>query len=151
MPLIITSNISATEGAMDHSNKVIRLDLLDYICQRCEALNLCPANILSASERKQFSKATIHHERIDDGKHLFFPGAPPNHIYIIHSGSFKTYVTNAKGLVQITGIYSQGDVLGFNSIGHAIENHGAVALESTTICKIPIAEYKKIEMQYPAL
>lgn len=136
---------------MVHSNNVTQLRILDFICQRCEALNLCPANILSADERKKFSSATIHNERLDCGEHLFCPGDRLHHIYIIHSGSFKTYVTNASGIAQITGLYSQGDVLGFNSIGHVIENHGAVALESAIVCKVSITEYKKIEAQYPAL
>ena len=136
---------------MCFSNKVIQLNVLDFICQRCEALNLCPSNILSASERKQFSCATIHNEKLKAEEHLFWPGDRPRYIYIVQSGSFKTYVTNLNGDLQITGFYFPGDILGFESFGQIIENYGAAALESAIICKTPLAEYEIIEAQYPAL
>ena len=136
---------------MVFSNKVAQLNVLEFICQRCEALNLCPVNILSASERKKFSCATIHNEKLDAGEHLFLPGDRPYYIYIVQSGSFKTYVTNANGDLQITGFYFPGDIVGFNSFGHIIENYGAAALESATICKASLAEYERIEAQYPVL
>lgn len=139
------------ESVVDFSNKVTQLNVLDFICQRCEVLNLCPANILCASERKKFSCATMHNEKLDAGEHLFWPGDQPYNIYIVQSGSFKTYVTNVNGDLQITGFYFPGDILGFNSFGQTLENYGAIALESATICKTPLVEYERIEAQYPAL
>ena len=136
---------------MQHSNEITQLKALDNICHRCKLRNLCSVNILSASERKRFSDVTIHDERWDRGQHLFFPGDRLRFIYIVHSGSFKTYITNAKGDTQITGFYLQGDVLDLNIYNHAIQNYGVVALETSTVCKIPLAEFEMMEKQYPAL
>ena len=136
---------------MQHSNKVTQLKALDSICHRCKVRNLCSANILSTSERKKFSDITIHDERWDRGQHLFFPGDRLRFIYIVHSGSFKTYITNVNGDTQITGFYFQGDVIDLNISNHAEQNYGAVALETATVCKVPLTKFEEMEEQYPAL
>ncbi len=136
---------------MQHSNEVTRLEALDNICHRCKLRSLCTANTLSASELKRFSDVTIHDEKWDRGEHLFFPGDRLRFIYIVHSGSFKVYIANAKGDAQITGFYFQGDVLDLNLSDHATQSYGAVALESSTVCKIPLAEFEGMVNQYPAL
>ena len=81
---------------MQHMN-VTQLRTLDNICHRCHLRKLCSVNILSAGARKRFSDATIHDERWCRGQHLFLPGDRLRFIYIVHSGSFKTYIINAKG------------------------------------------------------
>lgn len=136
---------------MQHSNKITQLKALDSICNRCKVRNLCSTNILSASERKKFSDVTIHNERWDRGQHLFVPGDQLRFIYIVHSGSFKTYITNVNGDAQITGFYFQGDVIDLNISNHAKQNYGAVALETATVCKIPLTEFEEMAKQYPAL
>jgi len=136
---------------MPHSNEITQLKALDNICHRCKLRNLCSVDILSASERKRFSDVTKHDEKWNRGEHLFFPGDQQRYIYIVHSGSFKLYITNANGDTQITGFYFQGDVLDLNVPNNAIQNYGAVALETSTVCKIPLAEFEKMVSQYPAL
>jgi CRP/FNR family transcriptional regulator len=136
---------------MQHSNEITQLKALDNICHRCKLRNLCPVNILSASERKRFSHVTIHDEKWDRGQHLFSPGDRLHFIYIVHSGSFKTYITNRNGDLQITGFYFQGDVLDLNISNHETKNYGADALETSTVCKIPLTEFENMVSQYPAL
>ena len=136
---------------MQHSNKITQLKALDNICHRCKLRNLCPVNTLSASERKVFSHATIHAEKWDRGQHLFLPGDRLHFIYIVHSGSFKTYITNRNGDLQITGFYFQGDVVDLNISNHATKSYGADALETSSVCKIPLAEFENMASQYPAL
>ena len=136
---------------MQHSNKITQLKALDSICHRCKVRNLCSANILSASERKKFSDVTIHDEKWNRGQHLLFPGDRLRFIYIVHSGSFKTYITNVNGDTQIIGFYFQGDVIDLNLSDHAEQNYGAIALETSTVCKIPLAEFENMVNQYPDL
>jgi CRP/FNR family transcriptional regulator len=136
---------------MQHSNEITQLKALDNICQRCKLRSLCTANTLSASERKMFSDFTIHDEKWDRGQHLFFPGDPLRYIYIVHSGSFKIYITDANGDIQITGFYFPGAVLDLNISNHATQDYGVVALETSTVCKIPLAEFEEMVNQYPTV
>ena len=136
---------------MDYSNKITQLNIVDNICHRCHLRKLCSINTLSASVRKRFSDATIHDERWHRGQHLFLPGVRLRYIYIVHSGSFKTYIMSAKGDIQITGFYFQGSVMDFNYSNDVIQNIGAVALEASTICKIPLTEFDNIVSEHPTL
>ena len=136
---------------MQFSNNVAQLKALDNICHRCKLRNLCSVNTLSARERKMFSDVTMHDERRVRGQHLFLPGDCPGFIYIVHSGSFKTYVTNGNGDTQVTGFYFQGDVLDLNT-SHPATNHcGVVALENSTICKISLTVFENMAGKHPAL
>lgn len=136
---------------MQHMNETTQMKALDNICHLCKLQDLCSSYILSASEQKRFSDVIIHDERRVRGEHLFFPGNQPDYIYIVHSGSFKLYITNEKGDTQITGFYFQGDVLDLNTPNHQDKNYGAVALETSTVCKIPLTEFEEVVCQYPAL
>jgi len=105
----------------------------------------------NASERKKFSDVTIHGEKWDRGQHLFYPGDRLRYIYFVHTGSFKTYISNIKGEIQITGFYFQGDVIDFNISDNSVQSNGAIALETSTVCKIPLTEFEKMVTQYSTM
>jgi CRP/FNR family transcriptional regulator len=105
----------------------------------------------SASERKKFSDATTHREKWDRGQHLVYPGDRVHYLYFVHSGSFKTYISSIKGEIQIAGFYFQGDVIDFNFSNHSVQSNGLVALETSTVCKIPFTEFERMAGQYPDL
>jgi CRP/FNR family transcriptional regulator, anaerobic regulatory protein len=133
------------------SNKIIHLKTVDNICNRCSLRNLCSVKSFSASERKTFSDVTTHGEKRDRGQHLFYPGDIISYIYFVHSGSFKTYISDIKGEIQITGFYFQGDVIDLSFSNDSVQSNGAVAMETSTVCKIPLTEFEKMVSQFPTL
>jgi CRP/FNR family transcriptional regulator, anaerobic regulatory protein len=112
---------------------------------------LCAVKSFSASERKVFSAVTTHGEKWDRGQSLFSPGDMIRYIYIVHSGSFKSYISDRKGEIQITGFYFQGDVIDFNFSNDLVQINGVVAMESSTVCKIPLTEFEQLVSQFPDL
>lgn len=58
---------------------------------------------------------------------IFSEGSYPHGLYFINSGKVKTYKTNADGKEYITGLYKEGDFIGY----HALLEEG-VYLESAT-------------------
>jgi CRP/FNR family transcriptional regulator len=136
---------------MQDSHKVTQLKILNNICPQCGVRHLCPVNALNASERERFGNATMHTERLNREQHLFWASDPLRFIYIIHSGSFKTYIENENGDIQMTAFHFQGDILGLNSMVEDVHTCSAVALETTNVCKIPLAELEKMMTQYPTL
>lgn len=136
---------------MQNSNAVIQLNGSDNTCQLCRVKNLCLSSTLNISERNKFSTITIHNKLLSRGEHLFLPGDPFHFVHIIHSGSVKTYVESKDGDMQITGFYFQGDILGLDGFSGGVHGCGAVALETVTVCKIPLAEFEKMVGQNPVL
>jgi len=63
-------------------------------------------------------------------------------LFIIQSGSVKVEKILEDGTNHVNGFYFRGDLFGFDSIGGALYNYDAIALETTRICIIP---YDKLE------
>jgi len=75
---------------------------------------------------------------IDD--HIYRTGNKAESLYVVHSGSVRTYVITDDGEEQVMGFYLPGDVLGLDGIGAERHVTSAIALETTTICKLSLAQ-----------
>jgi CRP/FNR family transcriptional regulator, polysaccharide utilization system transcription regulator len=70
-------------------------------------------------------------------RNIYEEGRYPNSIYFIHKGKVKTFKTNDQGNELITGLYKEGDFLGYADILQGSEyNESAEALEDSEICII---------------
>jgi CRP/FNR family transcriptional regulator len=70
------------------------------------------------------------------GDHLFRTTDPLKSVYTIRSGWVKTYVISEGGEEQILGFHGPGDVVGFDAIADGHHACSAVALETSSICKL---------------
>jgi len=70
------------------------------------------------------------------------------HIYIIRSGSVKTYNVTPDGTTVITGFLYPGELMGLNAIAseHYIEN--ALALDTVSVCALNYAEFESLSTQF---
>lgn len=69
---------------------------------------------------------------------LFAEGSYPHGIYFINKGKIKTFKTNADGKELITGLFKEGDFIGYSALleeGKYAES--AAALEPSEICLVP--------------
>lgn len=74
------------------------------------------------------------------GDHIFRAGDDSEVIYVISSGSVKSYLIMEDGEEQVLDFYLAGDVLGLDGMGADSHISSTVALESTTICRLPLSE-----------
>lgn len=70
------------------------------------------------------------------------------HIYVIRSGSVKTYHVAPDGTEVITGFFYPGELLGLNAIApeHYIEN--VLALDTVSVCALNYAEFESLSTQF---
>lgn len=80
------------------------------------------------------------------GQHVFYAGDDSESMYVIHSGSVRTYVITEDGEEQVLGFYFAGDVLGLDALGEDSHLVSADALETTSICKLPLAQFRSQEL-----
>jgi CRP/FNR family transcriptional regulator len=85
------------------------------------------------------------------GEILFCTGDPFTYLYAIRSGSVKTFVGAEDGRVQVTGLRVPGELLGLSGIGPKAYTCGAIALESSSICKIAIDRLDEVAAKVPAI
>jgi CRP/FNR family transcriptional regulator len=85
------------------------------------------------------------------GEILFCSGESFNYLYAIRSGSVKTFVSTEDGRVQVTGLRVPGQLLGLSAIESKAYTCGAIALESTSVCKIAVERLDEVAAKVPGI
>lgn len=85
------------------------------------------------------------------GELLFHAGQPFDYVYAIRSGSVKTFLGTEDGRVQITGLHISGELLGLSAIEPKHYTCEAIALESTSVCKVAVERLEEVAMHVPAI
>jgi CRP/FNR family transcriptional regulator len=83
-----------------------------------------------------FSKTRLH--LVDSLEHLFFQGDRLEAIYIVKSGSLKSYVINPAGDEQIINFHFPGDVLALDALSNKKLDFSMMALQTSSVCVVPI-------------
>lgn len=116
-----------------------------FQCQNCFIKTDCfieqvvTASGQSDSERK-------NKQLLIKDTHVFYAGDHSAAVYVIHSGSVKTYVITEDGEEQVMGFYFAGDVLGLDALGGNSHIVSADTLETTSICKLPLTHFRSQEV-----
>ena len=77
---------------------------------------------------------------IERGQALFRAGDPLRHLYVVHTGQFKSCTTAADGRTQVTGFHVSGEMLGLDGVGMGSHASDAIALEDAQVCTIAYTE-----------
>jgi CRP/FNR family transcriptional regulator len=64
-------------------------------------------------------------------------GDPLSAVYMVKSGSLKTYISNAEGQEWISSFHWPGDLVGADAIASGVFPSAVQALETTSLCEIP--------------
>lgn len=73
------------------------------------------------------------------GKHIYRGGDDTQAIYIVSSGTVKSYILMEDGEEQVLNFYMPGDVIGLDSMGSNCHVSSTIALEETTVCRLPLS------------
>lgn len=72
--------------------------------------------------------------------HLFYNGDQSLALYVINSGSIKTYLTTENGEEQVLGFHLPRDMVGFDGIENQAHLSSAVALETTSVLRLAFTQ-----------
>jgi CRP/FNR family transcriptional regulator len=81
---------------------------------------------------------SIHSQLFSSNDHVFRLGDPLENLYVVKSGSVKTFITNQIGEEQILNFYGPGDILGLDGLPYKQHASAAQSLETSSICAMPI-------------
>jgi CRP/FNR family transcriptional regulator len=107
-------------------------------CSNCNIEGSCLAEQLTIAH--DFSYQVVKNKKVfAKGKHIFRGGDDTKAIYVISSGSVKSYMLMENGEEQVLNFYMPGDVFGLDAMGSKRHISSTVALETTTVCKLPLS------------
>lgn len=136
---------------MKNNNDIIRFGAVKNKCQHCHAASFCVSKNLSGNDLAKFNTLIKRRKPLQRGERLFQAGDKFHSIYIVHSGSVKTYVESSDGEQQITGFYFAGDLLGIGGFEQNHHTYGVEALETSSFCEIPFKFFEAAVRELPIL
>ncbi len=137
--------------ATSFDNKVVKLSQTAVACNHCSLHNLCAPPSLDRSAIETLDRIIRKRRPINRGEFLFRAGDPLPSIFCVRSGSVKTFTTTDDGAEMVTGFHLPGELLGLNGISSRISPSSAVALETSSVCEIPLERIEDIRTQLPEL
>lgn len=109
-------------------------------CSTCVRKNDC---IVCKIKNFSISLNPIHSQLFRANDQIFHVGDRLESLYVIKSGSVKTYITNYTGEEQILNFYGPGDILGLDGLPNNEYTSTALSLETSSACAVPL--YKLAE------
>lgn len=94
---------------------------------------------------------TIQPRALQRGEYLYHQGDSLQYLYVIRSGSIKQLFNSWHGTEQIINFYMRGQSLGLGDIQSGSHGSSAVALETTSVCKLNYGKLQTLCKQYPDL
>ena len=85
------------------------------------------------------------------GELIFSQGEESGCIFAVRSGSVKTFTTAKNGEEQILGFHLPGELLGLDGIDNRIHSCSGVALDTATICELPVKDLNVLCVKMPGL
>lgn len=113
-------------------------------CRHCRHFRSCLSSTLSGAHLAHFESLIEQEYPVRRGTHLYRTGDPFKYLYIVRSGSFKTYAVTDDCEERIQGFAMPGDVLGVDAIHAGAYPSAAKSLEVASVCAVPYPEVEKL-------
>ena len=127
------------------------IERLTRSCQYCSLRYLCLPYGLDAKDLNRLDALLVRDAELDATDSLFAQGDRLQAIYAIREGSTKLVVSDQDGFEQILGFYYPGDLIGLDGFAEQSYQCTAIALEPTTVCRIPLERLDTLVDQIPSL
>ena len=125
------------QNALQYSN-VTRLTPQTVSCQVCDPIGGCLSKEMLINHQ-QTDRSLKVNRSIKAVEHVFREGDEFDFICVVRSGSVKSYLVSDDGEEQVLGFYLPGDVFGLDGSDEHGRMSSAVTLETSTLCRLPIA------------
>ncbi|MEH6445769.1 MAG: fumarate/nitrate reduction transcriptional regulator Fnr [Oceanospirillaceae bacterium] len=125
--------------------------IIEQHCSNCNLSSLCIAGILENAEMPRLDTIMSHSKALPKGEILSSQGDSFQFVFVVKTGSIKTYTTDVSGQEQITGFYFPGDLIGLNGISSGICPDFVETLETSTICQSSFEQLDKFSAEHPKL
>ena len=132
-------------------SNILNLHALRQSCGDCALNQLCLPASIGGSDLDRLDHVVKQRAPIERGDMLFREGVKQPALYIVRSGSLKTYVTLPEGDVQILGFHIAGELVGLDGLANEGHRCSAEALERSIVCEVPFDALSQVSAKIPGL
>lgn len=136
---------------MEPTATVIDLNQLRRSCGSCALHELCLPAGIGVDDLKRLDATVKDKRMLDRGAVLYRDGDKFDALFVVRSGSLKTFVQNESGDVQILAFHLPGEIIGFDALAGNQHVSQAEALERSSVCELPYNQLQQVTSALPDL
>lgn len=131
--------------------KVISFEHIKVACKNCSLGTLCLPVGLAADDVERLDHIIKRNRPLHRGDHLFRHGDRFRSLFVVKTGSVKTFSPSEDGGEQVLGFHLPGEIIGLDAIEREEHTCSAKVLETSAICEIPFARLEDLSSTLPSL
>lgn len=120
-------------------------------CPDCMQRHFCLPQGLANDEMRRLGNLLSGSRSVARHAYLFRAGDSLDCVYVLKSGVIKLVWATSNGDEQVLGFCLPGEVLGLEALGAESCANGAVAIETATVCELPIDALERMCREMPRL
>jgi CRP/FNR family transcriptional regulator len=106
---------------------------------------------LDSADVERLDEIVKRNRPLHRGDHLFRDGDKFHSIYVVKTGSVKTYAPSEDGGEQVLGFHLPGELIGLDAIQDDQHHCSAKILETSAVCEIPFNKLEDLSSRVPSL
>ncbi|MES9898012.1 MAG: fumarate/nitrate reduction transcriptional regulator Fnr [Sedimenticola sp.] len=132
-------------------HKIISFGSAKISCRGCSLVSLCLPMGLDTGEVEKLDAIVKRNRPLHRGDHLFRDDEAFHSIFVVKTGSVKTYAPSEDGSEQVLGFHLPGELIGLDAIENQRHHCSAKVLETSAICEIPFHQLEILSSGIPNL
>jgi CRP/FNR family transcriptional regulator, anaerobic regulatory protein len=132
-------------------HKVISFETVRLACKNCSLSTLCLPMGLDPEDVERLDDIVKRSKPLHRGDYLFRSGEGFRSLYVVKTGSVKTYAPSEEGGEQVLGFHLPGEVIGLDAIDTEVHACSARVLETSAICELPFSRLEELSTTIPSL
>jgi CRP/FNR family transcriptional regulator len=127
------------------------LKLLQRSCAGCGLSQLCLPASIGGEDLPRLDQVVQVKKAVEREQMLYSAGQPFRALFVVRSGSFKTYAVDGEGETQVLGFHLPGEIMGLDAIAAGSHQCSAEALERSSACEVPYDRLEAVARELPGL
>ncbi len=133
------------------NNNIISFEHVKIACKSCTLNSLCLPMGLDQGDVEKLDAIVRRGRPAHRGDHLFREGEGFRSLYVVKTGSVKTYIPSEDGGEQVLGFHLPGELIGLDAIDEERHHCSAKVLETSAICEVPFKRLEELSLTLPSL
>lgn len=133
------------------ASKVISCEALRVACKNCSLDTLCLPVGLTLDDVERLDDIIKRARPLHRGDYVFRNGERFRSLYVVKTGSVKTFAPSPEGGEQVLGFHLPGEIIGLDAIEKDTHACSAKVLETSAICEVPFSRLEELSSNIPSL
>ena len=131
--------------------KVISFESIRVACRNCTLMTLCLPLGLAPEDVERLDSIVRRNRPLHRGDFLFQSGDRFRSLFVVKTGSVKTFAQSPEGGEQVLGFHLPGEIIGLDAIDKDAHVCSAKVLETSAVCELPFGRLEELSVTIPSL